>query len=454
MHQYDVVISKGVHGMKERYFYWSNSIATVILALGVIMLVNFASGQVEIEGRSVDYISGIYVETFIFKSDQIGKGRVDIDIQVPYEEISFIKDNDQYVGHFEITATITTTENQQVWQKNQLVELRLRDFAQTTSNRLSSIKQFSTDLSPGTYELLLQVVDQESKKISKYEHPLKVADFSNDSLAISDIMLVSRASTEGIRKSIVPNLTDNIGQDSTGFSLFFEIYNKTQLDSIQMLCKCINTKQEVVLERRKSEVLSGNLTQVVWKIDTPFLAAGRYVISIEVDGHPKDRQQVLLRNSQSRTCFVRIKDLPSTITDIDKAIEQLKYIAKGSEIDYIREAPTPQERQKRFLDFWVKHNIEGKSTRNALMEEYYARVAYANKNFTRYIEGWRTDMGMIFIQFGQPQNVERHPFESNSKPYEIWYYYDQNRQFIFVDDTGFGDYHLQYPTTDLWGRIR
>jgi hypothetical protein len=88
------------------------------------------------------------------------------------------------------------------------------------------------------------------------------------------------------------------------------------------------------------------------------------------------------------------------------------------------------------------------------MEEYYARVAYANRNFKQYMEGWKTDRGMVLIRFGSPQNVERHPFNSESKPYEIWYYYDQNREFIFVDETEFGDYRLQYPETDLWGRIR
>ena len=88
------------------------------------------------------------------------------------------------------------------------------------------------------------------------------------------------------------------------------------------------------------------------------------------------------------------------------------------------------------------------------MEEYYSRVEYANKSYAGYMEGWRTDRGMVLIRFGPPQNIERHPFDSDNKPFEIWYYYSQNREFIFVDETGFGDYRLQYPTTDLWGRIR
>jgi GWxTD domain-containing protein len=236
--------------------------------------------------------------------------------------------------------------------------------------------------------------------------------------------------------------------------MFFEIYNRVQLDSVQLICKFTNTQKEIVLQRSKYEVLSGNRTQVIWKIDTPALAADRYLISIEAMGSTKNLPGVQLTGSTLRTCLIKMKDLPVTITNIDKATDQLRYIALESDMDYIREAKTPEEKLKRFFDFWAKRDPDPKTPHNELMEEYYSRVDYANKNFIGYIEGWKTDMGMIYIHFGPPQNVERHPFDSDSKPYEIWYYYEQNREFIFVDETGFGDYRLRYPTTDLWGRIR
>jgi len=175
---------------------------------------------------------------------------------------------------------------------------------------------------------------------------------------------------------------------------------------------------------------------------------------VEAAGNSKIDSGKSFRASVSRGCIIRMKNMPLFITDIDKATEQLRYIAKGSEIDHIREATTPDEKQKRFLEFWSKHNPDPKASYNELMEEYYSRVEYADKNYTNYMEGWKTDRGMILIQFGPPQNIERHPFNSDNKPYEIWYYYDQNREFIFVDETGFGDYRLVYPETDLWGRIR
>lgn len=63
-------------------------------------------------------------------------------------------------------------------------------------------------------------------------------------------------------------------------------------------------------------------------------------------------------------------------------------------------------------------------------------------------------MGMVFILLGSPNNVERHPFDIDSKPYEVWSYYDYNRQVVFLDETGFGDYKLLSNIYDLLQRAK
>jgi GWxTD domain-containing protein len=430
---------------------WISILGSAILAAGTV--VPYLRAQVE-NVHLNEAGSNLFVESFAFASDQPGKGRIDIYVEIPYPEINFIKEEDHYTGRFEVSAAVLTQEKQQLWQKSQLVELHLKDFSQAVSSRFSSLKQFSTDLSPGKYELVLQVTNQESKKASVLKQTIVVKDFGNDSLALSNIMFVRRMAIDGTHKNIVPNLTGMIGKEQASFYLFFEIYNRAQLDSVQLVCKFINPKLGVVAQRTKSELLTGTRTQTVWEIDTLSTGPDKYVLLVEAAGKSKADSGKTFHASISRDCIVRMKDVPIIITDIDKAVDQLLYIAKGEEIDYIRDAATSEEKQKRFLEFWAKHNPDPKATHNGLMEEYYSRVEYANTNFTNFRVGWRTDRGMVLIRFGPPQNVERHPFNSDNKPYEIWYYYNLNREFVFVDETGFGDYRLLYPETDLWGRIR
>ncbi len=144
--------------------------------------------------------------------------------------------------------------------------------------------------------------------------------------------------------------------------------------------------------------------------------------------------------------------MPRLVKDMDLAIDQLRYIAKDDEFSILKDAQTTDEKQARFIEFWKKRDPNPSTPRNEKMEEFYARVEYSNKHFSHYLEGWRTDMGMIYIIFGPPNNVDRHPFEVDSKPYEIWSYYDLNYSIVFVDETGFGDYRLTTPIWEIWQR--
>jgi len=422
-----------------------------ILAIGI--LANHLLAQADYQNAQKGFVSEINAEAFAFKSDSSGKGRLDVFIQVPYSEVNFVKEGELYTGRIEMSASVVTLDKQEIWQISRIVELHLKDIAQTASRRLSSIIQFSADLNPGKYELDLQLKDTESKKITDIHKKIAIKDFSIDSLAVSDLMLVNRLDAGGIRRNIVPNLTGVIAKEANDFYLFFEIYCKSQLDSVQLLCTFIDQKRQTITKRTKSELLTGNRTQIIWRIDTPSLVIDQYDFLIEAAGYSKTNPGVIVHASSSRPCLVKLKDLPLTITDIEKAAEQLQYFAQGSDISYIREAASQDERQKRFLEFWAKHDPDPKTPRNELMEEYYSRVAVANKSFSQYMEGWKTDRGMVYIRFGPPQSIDRQPFNIERKAYEIWYYYDQNRKFIFVDETGFGDYRLQYLGSDLWGRI-
>jgi hypothetical protein len=88
------------------------------------------------------------------------------------------------------------------------------------------------------------------------------------------------------------------------------------------------------------------------------------------------------------------------------------------------------------------------------MEEYYRRVAFANRSFTTFRDGWKTDRGMVYIILGPPDEIERRPFNRGNKPYVVWSYYRYNREFVFLDDTGYGEYRLLSPFWDLVNRIQ
>ena len=127
------------------------------------------------------------------------------------------------------------------------------------------------------------------------------------------------------------------------------------------------------------------------------------------------------------------------------------YIASGEQLSKIKNAPTDELKEKYFIDFWRQNDPSPYTQKNENMVDYYKRISVANERYSHWIDGWKTDMGMVYIIYGEPNNIERYPFTENTKPYEIWQFYSSNKEFVFVDDTGFGDYKLVVPIWDVNG---
>ena len=119
------------------------------------------------------------------------------------------------------------------------------------------------------------------------------------------------------------------------------------------------------------------------------------------------------------------------------------YIINTDSLDYYLDEANLDEKQEYFKRFWKQRDPNPQTVKNELMDEYFKRINFANRNYSGFTsEGWQTDRGRILIKFGFPDDVERHPFEIDGKPYEVWRYYNLRKVFLFEDYTGFGDFRL------------
>jgi GWxTD domain-containing protein len=108
------------------------------------------------------------------------------------------------------------------------------------------------------------------------------------------------------------------------------------------------------------------------------------------------------------------------------------------------------EGKVRFLRaFWAKRDPTAGTPRNEAEEDFYTRIAVANRDFREggaaEIPGWRTDRGRIFIKYGPPDEVLARPQPPNSNPYIAWKYTrGRGLKYVFLDQTQFGNYSLIY----------
>ena len=102
------------------------------------------------------------------------------------------------------------------------------------------------------------------------------------------------------------------------------------------------------------------------------------------------------------TLFVLPEDFP-IINSASQLIESTRYITTAKEHKELMAAP---DKKKALDNFWLSVGGNANNAK-ALIREYYSRVQHANRLFSSYLEGWRTDRGMIYIIFGEPQSVYR-----------------------------------------------
>lgn len=400
------------------------------------------SAQVENSSKT-NYVNpspGFFYDILNFKSGDSTSTRVEVQIQVPFSKIQFIKsDKDFFKAEYYLTVSVYDEEKKNlVVEKTWGEKVETKQFSQTISSQNFNISLRSFNLKPAKYFFKISLEDKDTRKTINAETEFIVRDL-HKSFSPSDIILISsKTEVDGATK-IVPNITRNISSPKEGFAFLYEIFSRDTAE-INIQYNVINEKKNIIYSKYSIIKVGYGVNQIEYEIDSLNAELGDYSLSINIQDSDFN---ILFTVNKS---FVsRLIGIPTTINDLDKAVDQLVYIAETKEIDKIKDIKSYAERLKEFIGFWEERDPTPNTEENELFDEYYRRIAYANKNFSHYMEGWRTDMGMVYIILGAPNNVDRHPFEYNTKPYEVWYYYELNKSFVFVDATGFGDYRLATP---------
>jgi len=412
---------------------------TIKIILAILFSAGFIYSQPE---NPTPYVQteAKYYQDFLNFMDDDGQSRVDIFIQVPFEVIQFERTSKGFKGGYSVTISIYLEDGETLYlEKIWNEKISVKSFEETSAKENYNLSYRSFKLKPGRYFIKTIVMDRDSRKEYSSDNYYNVKDFSQKP-SISDIMLIAQMTNVEGKNKIIPNVSRNVSENKEDINIFFEIYSDSSTDyNIDYFVT--NKDDKILYQRSGKQSINEGKTQVFYTIsDSTLLSLGNYILTVRL----RDRNDKVLA-STTKTFYYRWIGLPVTVNDIDKAIEQLIYIANPDEIRYMENGKNDEEKTKRFLEYWKSKDPSPGNDENEVFEEYFGRVSYANEHFSRYREGWLSDRGMVFIILGPPNNINRYPFAYDSKPYEVWQYYELNRSFTFLDQTGFGDYRLITP---------
>ncbi|MEO5570022.1 MAG: GWxTD domain-containing protein [Bacteroidia bacterium] len=138
-------------------------------------------------------------------------------------------------------------------------------------------------------------------------------------------------------------------------------------------------------------------------------------------------------SKQGLTIFNWDDDFPK-ITDAMQLIEALRYLTTKQEYNDLLSA---KDKKAAVDKYWLE--LSGNAERGkVLIRKYYSRIQDANRLFTSYLEGWKTDRGLIYTIYGPPSTV----FKSGTT--EDWTYGNFNT----INSTTFTFEKIYNPFSD------
>ncbi|MBU0692976.1 GWxTD domain-containing protein [bacterium] len=372
---------------------------------------------------------------------RLGEGpdslRAYVALSVPNDHLTFLRsEQGGYLATFEYTVTLFKDDDLLPIERYREVEVPVETFRLTNSRTQYAFNSEEFVVAPGDYRIRVLLKDMETKRETLWRGEIVLVR-SDSLLEVSDLYWVSK--DERLAELGMPRLVESFSKDESQVKARVEYFSAGK-EPMRLFWAVFDEKGDTI-RHRLSKIESTNNVQInEYTVMLEGLPAASYQLYFEIDGNGR-------RETRTRDFSVHLPGIPSSINDLGLAIRQVKYIATIEENRRLRNASL-QDRERLFKEFWKKRDPNPETEENELMQEYYFRIEYANENYSTHRAGWESDRGRIYALYGEPTQIERHPFEAGSRPYEIWFYNNINRQFVFVDYTGFGDYSLVSPQ---WG---
>ncbi|MCL4538753.1 MAG: GWxTD domain-containing protein [Bacteroidetes bacterium] len=356
--------------------------------------------------------------------------RGDLYARLRYDDVAFVHTDSGFSAHYQFSVNIFSNKDLSDLKYTKIFnrQLSVPTYAETNSTTMYDTLEDKMTLPPGNYYVVLKLYDFNTTHTStrEFEHSFK--DFHQDPVNVSDVLLYRHSHQTGVPVSRVKSGVDSL------IAKFF-VTAKTIPANISMHVNARSAQVPTAMDTTFELTQINNVQLYRLPIEISGLAPGTYAFEVSVKENGKT-------NSSQATFEILRGKVPLLPAELDQAIAPLAYIANSNELDSLKEGSF-EERQKSFLDFWLARTDGNKEAAEAMRDEFYRRVDFANEHFAGGPQkGWQSDRGRIYILYGPPDEVDDHSNNFNSPPYQIWYYYSLRLEFVFLDEFGTGNYQL------------
>ncbi|MBN1894308.1 GWxTD domain-containing protein [bacterium] len=263
---------------------------------------------------------------------------------------------------------------------------------------------------------------------------------------------------------VIPNPGARYNTDHLYLYYYAELYNLTRLPDGSAYALTVSVVDstgnpvESVPPAVKNRTVAGE-SSVEWgALRVGFLPEGEYSLALQV----RDEGGALLATGQKHFRIKSEQQQPQpeikthvsyyasefsgmSLEELDQDFAMAAYIARDVDKKEWERVGDLEKKRRWLFDFWKARDTDPSTNVNEYRMDYLERIRHANEHFAAFgKEGWKTDRGRVYIQYGAPDYIMPYPNEPDMKPYETWSYdsIQGGVVFIFADMNMNKDYRL------------
>ncbi len=397
----------------------------------------------------------VYVDFAAFIDSTSDDLRVEVYYKIFSSAMTFEKRGGKFMASYEMDI-IVNKKGKQFTGTSKDGDLFADSYETTLSTEDFIINKVEFRLPPDNFEIEGLLTDTFSGNRVRVKKEMKLKRFKKKAPLISGIEFVREVEYDDSKPfylkddmTIIPSVSRSFGFSQPDLLIYYQIYNKPDFTGDYNVVYDFMMNRKHIVSDTAMFTSDGSVTGRLEEINVERLLPGIYSIVLRVSSPGNN-----LRLETETEFIIEWSAMSIVINDYKTAIQQLRYIASDEESKWLKSAPE-DKRLDYWNEFWLTQDQTPETPENEIKELYYQRLRYADLNFGVFgRDGWKSDMGMVYITYGSADEIERHPFDINAKPYQVWFYYDEKLRFVFVDHNGYGDYELQYPYSGDIRRLR
>lgn len=397
-------------------------IPAILIALGFLQIFTACSNTYVEDikrGSTYEYQPGL-PELWFEPSGTItteGEPKMKIAGIIPKSSLIYKEEDGKLIASISVNIEVKNTTNDEVVSDSFTSNIFQKEVNNSLNEELYNFYR-EYDVSAGYFDVVVSVMDQASGKMTIREGKAHIPILEDGVRNITSIRLLAKESQNS--NGFIPIPTYDVNKTADSLKFEFQVANTSEGRSgLTFNARLIRFNADTSIatpmtytNRSASSIEYKGIDlrdyEVIQSTQRQLSQPGYVTIEFVFDNLPQGNYRFEVgQNLEERGDLYKARDFSikgenyPLVQSPKELAEPLIYLMEPKEYEKLMDIKSNDSLKAAVDRFWLT-NIQNSSLAKSVISMYYHRVEEANKLFSNFKEGWKTDMGMVYILFGPP----------------------------------------------------